>query len=136
MSEGRFLIVLESRRFMPEYRRHKAEPKTLAQARCLREDSTPAERKLWRKLRDRQIHDCKFRRQFPVGPFIADFCCPERGLVVEIDGDSHADKTAEDAERTRKIEGRGYRVIRFTNSDIHERMRLVLEQIGKECEKA
>jgi very-short-patch-repair endonuclease len=82
-------------------------------SRRLRHDQTDAERKLWGRLRDRQLFGAKFRRQHPIGPFIVDFCCPERLLVVELDGGQHA--TQEDADRRRSdfLAGLGYRVLRF-----------------------
>jgi very-short-patch-repair endonuclease len=55
-------------------------------ARQLRRDQTDAEQRLWAHLRDRQLYGAKFRRQHPIGPFVADFCCPQRKLVVELDG--------------------------------------------------
>jgi very-short-patch-repair endonuclease len=60
-------------------------------ARSLRLSSTDAERRLWRALRDRQLEGYKFRRQRPIGPFIADFVCLERLLIIELDGSQHAD---------------------------------------------
>ena len=96
---------------------------------------TPAEKKLWATLRDRQMFGHKFRRQFPIGSFIVDFCCPARNLVVEIDGDSHALSVNRDAERTKQIEEKGYRVIRFTNSDVHERLKAVTDAVLAACER-
>ena len=61
----------------------------LDHARQMRRDPTPAERKLWHKLRNHRLAGLKFRRQQPLGPFIADFCCPSAKLVVEVDGVSH-----------------------------------------------
>ena len=75
----------------------------------------------------------KFRRQFPIGSSIADFCCPQSKLVIEIDGDTHADRAWQDAARSKHIADEGYRVMRFTNSDVHERVHLVVEAILKEC---
>src|SRR5260370_41101754 len=59
-------------------------------ARRLRENQTDVENKLWSQLRGRQLNGVKFRRQHPIGPFVVDFCCVERGLVVELDGGQHA----------------------------------------------
>jgi len=61
-------------------------------ARRPRRERTDAEKKLWARLRDRQLCSAKFRRQHPIGPFITDFCCVERGLVVELDGGHHAEQ--------------------------------------------
>ena len=60
-------------------------------ARDLRKRLTPAERILWRLLRDRRLKGLKFRRQFPIGPFVVDFCCYELRLVIELDGEVHAE---------------------------------------------
>ena len=91
--------------------------KTLAQAQRLRRDLTDAERKLWSVLRNRQLHGAKFRRQQPIGPFIANFVCQEQRLIVEADGGQHAENPT-DARRTAFLESKGYRVLRFWNNDI------------------
>ena len=78
-------------------------------ARKPRESQTDVEGKLWSRLRDRQVHGVKFRRQHPIGPFIVDFCCFEKGLVVELDGGHHAERNAADKRRTGFLERRGYR---------------------------
>jgi very-short-patch-repair endonuclease len=90
---------------------------TLLKAQRLRRDLTDAERKLWSVLRNRQLNGAKFRRQQPIGPFIADFVCQERRLIVEADGGQHAENVS-DARRTAFLEGVGYRVLRFWNNDI------------------
>ena len=114
-------------------RKRRVEASALAQARRLRRDITPAESMLWRRLRNRQVLGLKFCRQFAIGPFIADFCCPTRKLVVEIDGDSHVETGEKDAARTGVLESEGYRVIRFTNGDVHRNLVGVLESIAREC---
>ncbi|MBI2154581.1 MAG: endonuclease domain-containing protein [Candidatus Rokubacteria bacterium] len=98
-------------------------------ARTLRRDQTEAERRLWARLRDRQLESTKFRRQQPIGPFIADFCCTERGLVIELDGGQHAVRTDEDRKRTEFLEGRGYRVLRFWDNEVMENIEGVLFRI-------
>ena len=90
---------------------------TLAKAKRLRRDMTDAERRLWSVLRNSQINGAKFRRQQPIGPFIADFICQERRLIIEADGGQHAE-SASDARRTAFLETKGYRVLRFWNDDI------------------
>ena len=77
---------------------------------------TDAERRLWSLLRNRQLDGHKFRRQHPIGTFVADFVCIEHRLIVELDGGQHAD-SAYDARRTTWLEGQGWRVIRFWNND-------------------
>ena len=91
--------------------------KTLMRAQHLRRELTVAERKLWSALRNRQIEGAKFRRQQPIGPFIADFVCQEQRLIVEADGGQHAE-SAQDVRRTAFLESKGYRVLRFWNNDI------------------
>ena len=90
---------------------------TLARAQRLRREMTDAERKLWSALRNRQLDDAKFRRQQPIGPFIADFVCQERRLIIEADGGQHS-TSAPDDRRTAFLESKGYRVLRFWNHDI------------------
>jgi very-short-patch-repair endonuclease len=114
-------------------RKNRVEPVTLAQARRLRRDVTPAESTLWKRLRNRQMLGLKFCRQFAVGPFVTDFCCPARKLVVEIDGGSHAETADKDAARTEFLGREGYRVVRFTNGDVHRNIAAVLESIAREC---
>jgi len=75
------------------------------------------ERKLWSRLRDRRLCGARFRRQHPIGPFIADFCCTETKLVVELDGGQHGLQKRSDAERTAFLAGQGYRVIRFWDNE-------------------
>ena len=98
-------------------------------ARALRNDTTDAERELWRHLRGRQLIGFKFRRQHAIAGFITDFACPEGKLVIELDGGQHADHVAYDAERTREIEANGYRVLRFWNDDVLLRTDAVLDEI-------
>jgi very-short-patch-repair endonuclease len=81
-------------------------------ARALRRDMTDAERKLWTYLRQRQISGCKFRRQVPVGPYVADFACIEKRLVVEVDGGQNCDSRT-DPSRDRCLRSQGFRVLRF-----------------------
>jgi very-short-patch-repair endonuclease len=100
-------------------------------ARQLRRDQTDAEQTLWARLRDRQLCGAKFRRQHPVGPFVADFCCPQRKLVVELDGGQHAEKVAADHKRSRFLEEQGYRVLRFWNHDVLQNTEAVLERIAE-----
>jgi very-short-patch-repair endonuclease len=88
-------------------------------ARTLRQTSTDAERALWHRLRDRRLSGHKFRRQHPVGPYIADFACMEAGLVIELDGGQHLepDKACADARRTADMNALGFHVMRFSDRD-------------------
>jgi very-short-patch-repair endonuclease len=83
----------------------------------MRREQTDAEQKLWLLLRDRRLGGAKFRRQAPVGPYIADFICPRRKLIVEADGGQHIDNSR-DAERDRWLAQEGYAVVRYGNIDI------------------
>ena len=83
--------------------------------RGLRSRQTDAERKLWFAVGDRRLSGFKFVRQEAIGPFIVDFVCRDKRLVVEVDGGRHAD-SAEDAARDAFLEG--YRVMRFWNNDV------------------
>jgi very-short-patch-repair endonuclease len=100
-------------------------------ARQLRRDQTDAEQALWGRLRDRQICDAKFRRQHPIGPFVADFCCPQQKLIVELDGGQHAEAIAEDEKRSLFLEAQGYRVVRFWNHEVLTNTDGVLERIAE-----
>ncbi len=81
------------------------------------------------RLRARRFEDCRFRRQFPIGNFIADFVCPNARLVIELDGGQHIDTVAKDAWRTRMIEQRGHRVIRFWDAEVLTDIDGVLDRI-------
>ena len=98
-------------------------------ARNLRRQQTDVESKLWLRLRDRQLCGAKFRRQHPIGPYIVDCCCPDRELIVELDGGQHADQTAADRVRTGLLEAYGYRVVRFWNHQVLDQMEAILEEI-------
>jgi very-short-patch-repair endonuclease len=108
-------------------------PTATLRARELRRNATSAESKLWSHLRNRQLDGFKFVRQEPIGPFIADFLCRQRKLIVEIDGATHStdEEVTRDASRTRYLEERGYTVIRFQNEDIYQAMDFVIEEIRK-----
>jgi very-short-patch-repair endonuclease len=85
--------------------------------RHLRTNSTEAEQRLWRAFRNRQLAGQKFRRQHPIPPYIVDFICLERRLIIELDGGQHADAVADDETRTRYLESQGYKVLRFWNHE-------------------
>ncbi len=98
-------------------------------ARQLRSTQTDAERKLWNVLRDRQVLNLKFRRQHPIGNYIADFCCIEKGLIIELDGSQHLERVAQDEERTRWLNEHGFKVIRFPNDEVGLAIEGVIEKI-------
>ena len=86
-------------------------------ARQLRQNATDAEARLWSCLRARALADCKFVRQEPIGPYVVDFVCRERRLVIEVDGGQHA-ADARDRQRDRWLADHRYRVLRFWNNDV------------------
>ena len=97
-------------------------------AQQLRNNATDAERRLWAHLSRRQLGGFKFSRQMPIGPFICDFLCRERTLIVELDGGQHAD-CAKDARRTAYLQTQGLTVLRFWNNDVLTNTSGVLQTI-------
>ena len=104
-------------------------------ARALRKNATKAERILWRGLRAMPLA-VRVRRQHPIGSFIADFAVPSRKLVIEVDGGQHATTVARDDARTRVLQAKGWRVIRFWNNDVMRNLDGVLQVIVAEIERA
>jgi very-short-patch-repair endonuclease len=100
-------------------------------ARRLRRDATEAEKRLWLELRKLELEGSHFRRQVPIGPYIADFACMAAHLLIELDGSQHGEdrNQAYDDRRTRWLEKEGYRVLRFWNNDISNNMSGVMEAI-------
>jgi very-short-patch-repair endonuclease len=97
---------------------HRINPETTAKARSLRTEMTYAERLLWQVLRHNQLNEHRFRRQHPIGQYIADFACIELKLVIELDGGQHQDQIAYDEHRTASMKAQGWRVLRFWNNDV------------------
>ncbi|AMM83732.1 endonuclease domain-containing protein [Martelella sp. AD-3] len=97
-------------------------------ARSLRRNETDAEKVLWREIRNRNLNGFKFVRQYPIGRYITDFACREKGLVIELDGAQHAENEY-DIERTRYLNAQGFSVIRFWNDEILKERQDVLETI-------
>jgi very-short-patch-repair endonuclease len=100
-------------------------------ARRLRFNRTDAEDRLWRRLRHWPMQGTHFRRQVPIGPYIADFACMAAHVVIELDGSQHGldENRTRDETRTRWLEAAGYRIIRFWNNDLVNNMDGVLEKI-------
>jgi very-short-patch-repair endonuclease len=98
-------------------------------ARQLRKNQTEVEKLLWQQLRNRQLLGHKFRRQFPIEPYIVDFVCLELKLIIELDGGQHADQQNYDQQRTLFLGKRGFKVIRFWNNEMCENNEGVLEAI-------
>jgi very-short-patch-repair endonuclease len=98
-------------------------------ARTLRQQMTDAERLLWRHLRNRELGGWKFRRQYPVGPFIVDFICLEKNVVIEVDGGQHAENEELDLQRSAYLNKMGYQVLRFWNNQVLQETEAVLTAI-------
>jgi len=111
---------------MPRPKR--SNPKTKHQAIQLRKKSTPAERKLWSRIRDDQL-GVSFRRQHAVGKYVPDFCSPKARLIIEMDGSQHLEQEEYDSERTKYLESQGYKVIRFWNHDVMKDIEGVIRAI-------
>jgi very-short-patch-repair endonuclease len=90
----------------------------------MRREPTEPEKWLWRHLSHSQLGGFKFRRQAAIPPFIADFFCPAKGLIVEVDGETHL--AAADAKRDALLADRGFTTIRFTNDEVRDNMDGVL----------
>lgn len=104
-------------------------PKIMRRAGELRLNLTPAENKLWSRLRAHRLGGVGFRRQHAIGNYITDFCTPSKMLIIELDGSQHLEQEEYDAERTAFLESKGYRVLRFYNNDVMKNIENVLEVI-------
>ena len=111
-------------------------PRLLTLARKLRKEQTDAEQLLWQLLRNRQFCGLKFRRQYPMAPYVLDFYCDEERLGIELDGGQHnePDKKRTDKERTTFLEGKNVKVIRFWNNEVLQETEAVLEQLYNSLE--
>ena len=96
----------------------KPSDRTRAQARSGRRDPTLPESVFWKFLRDRRLEGLKFRRELPLGPYIADFACPSIRLILELDGGVHALRTERDAVRDAWLTANGWTVLRFANEAV------------------
>jgi very-short-patch-repair endonuclease len=110
----------------------KVPTKLRSNARALRKNSTDAERILWSELRDHRLQGFGFRRQVPIGSYVADFICHAARLVIELDGGQHFSDQSEaaDAARSAVIEAKGFQVLRFGNHDVMTNRAGVLETIA------
>ena len=104
-------------------------------SRRLRKGQTDAEQALWKLLRNRQLHGHKFRRQHPLPPYILDFYCVEKKLVVELDGGHHLEQEAYDKQRTEFLATHGIMVLRFWNDEIFKQPENVLTKIENALDK-
>jgi very-short-patch-repair endonuclease len=114
------------------YELPKASRELIARARQLRREATTAESLLWELLRDRRLLGRKFRRQHPIGQFIADFFCDDARLIIEIDGAVHREPTQQERDRLREeiLREHGFAILRFTNDQILDRTEQVLREIA------
>lgn len=112
------------------HHKHYLSHETIDQSRRLRLNSTDVETLLWQHLRNRRL-GVKFRRQHPVGGYVADFACEEARLIIELDGGQHNDPAhqAYDAKRTAHLAESGWRVLRFWNNDVMENIEGVVTSI-------
>lgn len=110
--------------------------KNIKNCRNLRRNQTDAERKLWSKLRNRQLFDIKFRRQFCIGNYILDFYSPDCKLAIEADGEQHYEDIGKkkDEIRTKELSKSGIEIIRFSDIDILNNIEGVCEAIVKVVE--
>jgi very-short-patch-repair endonuclease len=102
-----------------------------AVAKKLRANTTPHERIVWRALKELPVEGTHFRRQAPIGPYVVDFFCPAKKLIIELDGGHHNEDAIAvcDSERQTWLEQQGYKVIRFWNSDVTGNLDAVMETI-------
>src|SRR5262249_23611976 len=107
--------------------------KPIAMARALRQRDVPAEAILWRTLRNRKLGGFKFPPQHPIAAYPVDFACVECKVVVEADGKSHLTREAEDEKRRLVIEGDGWLILRFWNTEIYDELEAVREAIYRVC---
>lgn len=112
------------------------DPVLLSRARENRSAMPAAEHMLWHRIRAGRLNGLKFTRQVVIGPYIADFTARREKLVIELDGDSHADRISYDASRTAYLETQGYRVLRFDNEEIRTNLDGVLDVIVATMETA
>ncbi|MDX8513627.1 endonuclease domain-containing protein [Mesorhizobium captivum] len=99
---------------------HRVSPVNRGNARKMRKAMTDAELKLWNEVRAHRLMGLSFRRQMPIAGYIVDFACPDKKLIVEIDGSqhAHAEVSASDATRTQQLEALGWTILRFWNDDV------------------
>ncbi|MDR3490577.1 MAG: DUF559 domain-containing protein [Gammaproteobacteria bacterium] len=97
--------------------------------RELRQNTTDAEKRLWYFLRAKRLKGYKFRRQHLIYPFIVDFICLEKKLIVELNGGQHAEQLDYDMKRTHFLKGKGYVVMRFWNNEVMQETETVLNKI-------
>jgi very-short-patch-repair endonuclease len=109
-------------------------PKVFKHAKELHRNMTPAESRLWARLRAHRMQGVHFRNQHAIGNYVVDFCAPRRKIIIELDGSQHLEQEEYDAERTAFLESKGYRVLRFWNNDVMNDIEGVLQAIAMALE--
>ena len=104
-------------------------PKVFGHAKQLHRNMTPAEVKLWARLRAHRLEGVHFRNQHAIGNYVVDFCAPRKKLIIELDGSQHLEQEEYDKERTEYLESKGYKVIRFWNKDVMKDINSVIRAI-------
>ncbi|HEU0187177.1 MAG TPA: DUF559 domain-containing protein [Gallionellaceae bacterium] len=115
--------------------KYRIDPRAISRARKLRSNLTDAEQKLWYALRGKQLLQSRFRRQHPVGQYIADFACIEVKLIVEVDGGQHQECQSQDEVRSQFLQQHGWRVLRFWNHDVLQNLEGVLQVIAEQLRR-
>ena len=110
-------------------RQPRSTPQMMHRAAELRKELTPAEQRLWARLRQNQVLNTAFRRQHAIGPYIVDFCSVKLKLVIELDGSPHQTQEEYDAQRSKYLEVKGYQVLRFWNHEVMDHLNGVVEAI-------
>ena len=104
-------------------------PKVFGHAKQLHRNMTPAEVKLWARLRAHRLDGIHFRNQHAIGNYVVDFCAPRKKLIIELDGSQHLEQEAYDKGRTEYLESKGYTVLRFWNNDVINDIESVIRAI-------
>ena len=104
-------------------------PKVFGHAKQLHRNMTPAEVKLWARLRAHRLEGVHFRNQHAIGNYVVDFCTPRKKLIIELDGSQHLEQEGYDKESTEYFESKGYKVIRFWNNDVMNDIESVIRAI-------
>lgn len=104
-------------------------PKVFGHAKQLHRNMTPAEVKLWARLRAHRLESVHFRNQHAIGNYVVDFCAPRKKLIIELDGSQPLEQEVYDKERTEYLESKGYKVLRFWNNDVMNDIESVIRAI-------
>ena len=104
-------------------------PKVFGHAKQLHRNMTPAEVKLWARLRAHRLEGVHFRNQHAIGNYVVDFCAPRKKLIIELDGSQHLEQEAYDKERTEYLESKGYTVLRLWNNNVMNEIESVIRAI-------